>query len=143
VLTSLPRSRPVRRSSKRGERPARESVAGATEQNAAATVAPKRKPAARPRPKAQATGKPRATNRPAETAQKHAPQAGAPPRAAPARKVPPAGYASPALRTQRERSHGPPELITTVLQAANELAQIGLEVGRQTLQSMLDRLPKP
>jgi hypothetical protein len=29
------------------------------------------------------------------------------------------------------------------VQAAGELAQIGFAVGRQALQSMIDRLPKP
>lgn len=65
------------------------------------------------------------------------------PRVAPRRKVPPAGYAAPSSRAEDGSASGTAELIHTSLQAAAELAQIGLTVGRQTLQSMLDRLPKP
>jgi hypothetical protein len=97
VLTSLPRSRPVRRSTKRPDRPATETVA------------------AKPPP----------------------------PRDAPRRKVPAAGYAAPDGRAGEPTASAGAELINTTIQAAVELAQIGLAVGRQTLQSLLDRLPKP
>jgi hypothetical protein len=43
-------------------------------------------------------------------------------------------------------SGGPPrgtELVTTAIQAAGELAQIGISVGSQLLKRTLDRLPKP
>jgi hypothetical protein len=66
-----------------------------------------------------------------------------PPRAAPHRKVPPAGYAAPAVRGQDAAGSGTADLLGTTIQAIAELAQIGLTVGRQTLQSMIDRLPKP
>ena len=64
-------------------------------------------------------------------------------RVAPARKVPPAGYATPAADGERERDSDAAKLLSTTVQAVNELTQIGLTVGRQALQSMLDRLPKP
>jgi len=35
------------------------------------------------------------------------------------------------------------ELVGTVVQAAGELAQIGLTVGGQILRRAVDRLPKP
>ncbi|MDQ3723743.1 MAG: hypothetical protein M3376_11955, partial [Actinomycetota bacterium] len=66
------------------------------------------------------------------------------PRVPPQRKVPAAGYAAPdAGAGEATPGSAGAELIFTVIQAAIELAQIGLTVGRQTLQSMLDRLPKP
>jgi hypothetical protein len=62
---------------------------------------------------------------------------------APRRKVPAAGYAAPETRGDAPTGSAGAELISTTIQAAAELAQIGLTVGRQTLRSMLDRLPKP
>jgi hypothetical protein len=61
---------------------------------------------------------------------------------APERKVPAAGYAAPA---ERPEEGGSPvaDLVTTTVLAASELAQIGLDVGRAALRSMIDRLPKP
>ena len=95
VLTSLPRTRPVRRSTKRGERPAAAKGPATAQQP---------KPAATPRAASAAT--PRAAERkPPKTAA--AGTSGArtakqqrkePPRVAPARKVPPAGYAAPTSR---------------------------------------------
>jgi hypothetical protein len=121
VLTSLPRSRPVRRSTKRGDRPAPEGAAGA----AAKPVAP-RKPRAAKAASAATAAKPAAG-----------------PRDTPRRKVPAAGYAAPEGRAGEPSASAGAELLSTTIQAASELAQIGLTVGRQTLRSMLDRLPKP
>jgi hypothetical protein len=103
VLTSLPRSRPVRRSSKRGDRPDAKNGAGAA------------------------------------SAPKSAPRT----RTAPRRKVPPAGYAVPTARAEDSSGSGTADLLGTTIQAVAELTQIGLTVGRQTVQSMIDRLPKP
>jgi hypothetical protein len=124
VLTSLPRSRPVRRSAKRADRTA----------SGGAATAPA-KPAAVPR-------KPRAP----KAAAKPAAPAGEPPvrpRVPPKRKIPAAGYAAPDARADESGGSPAAELVSTTFQAAAELAQIGLTVGRQTLRSMLDRLPKP
>jgi hypothetical protein len=146
VLTSLPRSRPVRRSAKRGDRPdpqngakanprraaAKPRGAKATTTGAAKTTAARAAKATAGKPAAARAAKPRAARRTAER-----------PRAAPTRKVPPAGYAAPASRPQDPSSSGTAELISTTIQAAGELAQIGMTVARQTLQSMVDRLPKP
>ncbi|HYM57446.1 MAG TPA: hypothetical protein VES79_05735 [Solirubrobacteraceae bacterium] len=58
----------------------------------------------------------------------------------------------PTLEPIRERpptagsGSGPPsgtELVTTAIQAAGELAQIGLTVGGQIIRRAVDRLPKP
>lgn len=195
VLTSLPRSRPVRRSAKRGARPA--PVDAATMTAASPRPAAAKKPAAatsrrktgaaktgaaagsaKPRTKVASTAAPTATTsgasapRPRPATKRPRPQAAprrdpqatprrdpqAPPRrdpqavprrerqrahVSPARKVPPAGYAAPVGRGEHERGSGTAELLSTAIQAANELTQIGLTVGRQALQSMLDRLPKP
>jgi hypothetical protein len=136
VLTSLPRTRPVRRSAKRGDSP---HPANATKAKA--------KAAAAKAPKARTTAaKPRAAAQPKATAQAARPAAAdtTTPRSrtAPRRAVPPAGYASPSQAEDDQRSASA-DLIGTAVQAATELAQIGCAVGRQALQSMLDRLPKP
>jgi hypothetical protein len=132
VLTSLPRTRPVRRSAKRGE-PTHAATRAKPQPKATAAKAPT---AAKPRAAAQ----PKAT---ARTVRPAAAGASAQrPRTAPRRAVPPAGYASPSQAEDEQRSASA-DLIGTAVQAATELAQIGCAVGRQALQSMLDRLPKP
>jgi hypothetical protein len=145
VLTSLPRTRPVRRSAKRTQRPRTPAAATKPRSKAASAAAadgPKaRKAAAKPRAAAQPKTTARAASRPRSagggagaTAQRT--------RRAPRHKVPPAGYASPP--TPGKDGHAPSaDLFGTAVQAAGELAQIGFAVGRQALQSMLDRLPKP
>jgi hypothetical protein len=76
---------------------------------------------------------------------------------APARKPRPVRAGAPALRESTERARtaepSPPEskttppsgteLVTTAIQAAGELAQIGLAVGGQVLRRAVDKLPKP
>lgn len=121
VLTSLPRARPVRRSAKRGARPAAE--AAASPPTASAAAAARKPPRAAPQPKQQP-----ATDR-----------AAPPP---PRRTVPPAGYAAPATDGD-ERRAGSADVVATAVQAAGELAQIGFAVGRQALRSLLDRVPRP
>ena len=63
------------------------------------------------------------------------------------------GNPSLAESTERARDADPPEsttqppsgteLVTTAIQAAGELAQIGLAVGGQVLRRAVDKLPKP
>jgi hypothetical protein len=119
VLGSLPATRPTRFGRER-----RESGGTAT------------KTVAKPRPK------------------KAAPKAAAR-KPAPARKPRPVRAGAPALResTERARTAEPPEstttppsgteLVTTAIQAAGELAQIGLTVGGQVLRRAVNKLPKP
>ena len=89
-------------------------------------------------------------------AKKAAPKAAAAARPAPARKPRPVRAGAPALResTERARTAEPPpestttppsgtELVTTAIQAAGELAQIGLAVGGQVLRRAVGKLPKP
>jgi hypothetical protein len=159
VLKSLPHSRPVRRSAKRSSRPTaaaspkpaaaqttpatprRRSSAGKTRAATAGTKPPL-KPASTAAPKTAAGDRGNAArSRAAAQARREA--APRRERVAPARKVPPAGYATPAADGERERESDAAKLLSTTVQAVNELTQIGLTVGRQALQSMLDRLPKP
>lgn len=141
VLTSLPRSRPVRRSAKRGERAEAKPAgsAGSRRPPTSKPRAPKAATKAKAKPKPSAPAKPKAAPR---TAPRAAPSSTERPHTAPRRKIPPAGYAAPTARAD-DASSGTTDLLSTTIQAAAELAQIGLTVGRQTLQSMLDRLPKP
>jgi hypothetical protein len=128
VLGSLPATRPTRFG---GER--RKSTGGGT---ATATKA-KPKPRAKAAPKV-AAARPKAV--PAEPARKPRPvRAGAPALAestnrARAAEPPPESTTSPPSGT---------ELVTTAIQAAGELAQIGLAVGGQMLKRAVGRLPKP
>ncbi len=55
--------------------------------------------------------------------------------------MPAAGYAAPASGADEHES-AVADLVTTTLQAAQELAQIGMDVGRAAVRSMLDRLPR-
>ncbi len=120
----------MRRSAKRGDRADVKAGAASTPSRRVAANTPKAKAANKPkakRPAAAAASKPKTAERPPT---------------APGRKVPPAGYAAPTSR-ENEGGAGTADLLSTTIQAAAELAQIGLTVGRQTLQSMIDRLPKP
>jgi hypothetical protein len=137
VLTSLPRSRPVRRSAKRAARP---DAASAAEPAATSATTGARKPHL----KATANGAAKATTRaPRPPRMAAAGQGGAAKAPRPRRTIPPAGYAAPTSHAEDDHRSASADLIGTAVQAAGELAQIGLAVGRQTLQSMIDRLPKP
>jgi hypothetical protein len=174
VMKSLPRSRPVRRSSKRAER----ASGAATTSRAGATAAAKkpksakaqasakakstptataaRAPRTTPRPRPGAA-EPRRTARPKPAAAEArsvaagaqaapaepAPHVEAPrePFVPPQRKVPAAGYAVPSSGGA-DHDSAVADLLTTTVQAAHELAQIGLDVGRAAMRSMRDRLPK-
>jgi hypothetical protein len=92
---------------------------------------------------AKTAAKPRAKKKPAAKAK-------------PARKPRPVRAGAPALKesTERARTAEPPpesksvppsgtELVTTAIQAAGELAQIGLTAGGQALKRAVDRIPRP
>lgn len=128
VLTSLPRTRPQRRSAKRdapkkAAPPAKARATPAKTAPAAGKAAPKpratAKPGSKPKAKPQAKAKPRMKAVP-------------PP-------IPPAGFAPPRDTQERPAPSGV-ELVGTAIQAAGELAQIGAAVGKQALQSALGRL---
>jgi hypothetical protein len=106
VLSSLPRTRPTRRSAKR------DAPGG------------------------------RAPSRGAADAQRKAPRARPAAEVPPVRPVPPAGYAT--SRTPPPEDHGHRHgLLGTAVQAACEVAQLGLAVGTQALRGALGRLPRP
>jgi hypothetical protein len=128
VLTSLPRTRPTRRSAKRAGTAATEPAA--TPEKAAAKTPAKTAANAPAKPKAKAPAAKKAA------AAKAAPQPAAPSSPPP----PPAGWATP-RQPSGERGGG--DLIGTAVQAVGELAQIGLTYGGQALRQALSRLPKP
>ena len=132
VFGSLPNARPQRRSAKR-DRP------GAKARAAAPAAAQPKTTAAKPKSAKPTAAKPKTKSRTTANA-----RPAAEPRvatAAPASDIPPAGYATP-----RPDDDGVPRgahLITTAVQAAGELAQIGLAAGGRALKSALERLPRP
>jgi hypothetical protein len=128
VLAGLPNARPHRRSAKR-DRPVR-----------AADTPAKTKPRAKSKPAAKASAKPKPRAKPARPAA--APRAAGPRAAAPratASKIPPAGYATP----RDDDALKGADLVTTAVQAAGELAQIGIAASGRALKSALHRLPRP
>jgi hypothetical protein len=163
VFGSLPNTRLQRRSARRDRAGAKAKPAASAAAQAEATKPPaaaKAKPAAGAEPAAEAAAqaksaagvKPAARAKAAASAKPAAPRkAAAPPRPAPRKaaapprpgssQIPPAGYATP-----RGDHHGVPhgaELVTTAVQAAGELAHIGLAAGGRALKSALGRLPRP
>jgi hypothetical protein len=152
VLASLPNSRPTRRSAKRDRGP-RGSGAGAAAGGPAkparaaagaaakggAKAAPKAGAKAAPKagakaaPKAGAKAAPKANQRAGRTTAKRGPA----PKASP---IPPAGYATPHADDDGPRGA---DLVTTAVQAAGELAHIGIAAGGRALKSALQRLPRP
>jgi hypothetical protein len=149
VMTSLPRTRPARRSAKR-DRPAR-AAPGTTPPEApdaaAATDTPAR---ARSRAATKATGtratggaaKPRAASRRTTTAGTRTRAAAAPTAEPPEAVVPPAGYAT-APPDPGRRGPDPFALVTTAVQATGEIAQIGATLWAQAVRSAIGRLPRP
>jgi|SRR5215211_2132959 len=151
VFSGLPNARPQRRSAKR------DRARGAGAKAATADPAPKRDEKAAPAAgkgaaKAKAGGKANSGGK-ARPAAKKAPP---PERAAASTKpdaaasgttsakpkppaVPPAGYATPA---DDDRPRGT-DLVGTAVQAAGELAQIGIAAGARALKSAIQRLPRP
>lgn len=168
VLGNLPASRPARIGGR--QRPstaaaAPEASAPTAAEPAAAPSKPRRAPAKRARVTGDgkaarsAKDKPATPSRPKATTaaagRKVAPPTAAPTRPRPVRAGTPAlaePIADAAERAGREspeaerRAVGPPmgpELVTTAIQAAGELAQIGVSVWTQTLRRAIERLPKP
>jgi hypothetical protein len=121
VLGSLPRTRPHRRSDKRPEVTA-PAAGPEPEAGAAAPRAPaKPRTATAPKPRA---AKPRTATAAKPRAAKPRTATAAKPRAAP----PPAPV---------------PGTLETAVQAAAELAEIGLQAGARALRRTLSRLPRP
>jgi hypothetical protein len=135
VLGSLPATRPDRlgrRGSSAGVKPATKPAAA---RSAAASKPPRARPAAtRPTAASKAAASEKALAAERAAARRAAAQsAAAPPRPQPAAEEP-------------RRKSGPPtgpEIVTTAVQAAGELAQIGITVGGQMLKRAVRRFPRP
>lgn len=128
VLGSLPRTRPHRRSDKRPAAVARATASEPVVSPAEVTPEPKRAEA-KPR---GATAKRRAAVTPRATAKKAA--------------ATPAGEAKPRRTAAREAAPTPapvPGTLETAVQAAAELAEIGLQASARALRRTLSRLPRP
>jgi hypothetical protein len=137
VFGSLPHARPQRRSAKRSRAGASAKPAAPVPAKAKATTAkPKSAKPTAARPKSKP--KPRAA---AKAGSGTARPAAAPRAAAAPAQIPPAGYATP--RTEDDGVPSGADLVTTAVQAAGELAQIGLAAGGRALKSALERLPRP
>lgn len=128
VLSSLPATRPQRRSARReGAKAAKASPGG------------KRATKAAPRAKAAAGGR-KASGRA---------RAGATARSGAAKRpaaVRPSAATKAASTPPGDRPAEPPqgvELVGTALQAAGELAQLGLQLGTRALAGAVRRLPRP
>jgi len=119
VMGALPSHRPTRLG---GDRRDAATATKATTTKAAksgATKATATKPA---KPKAAKPKKARHVTQPPRT------------------EAPPAGWQTPG-EGDRRRDGGPVELVTTAVQAAGDLAQLGLTVGGQILRRAANRLP--
>ena len=127
VLSSLPRTRPHRRSQKRPARPADPTPAaakpGAAKPGAAKPRAAKPSTAAR---------KPSATN-PSTAAKKPAPLR---------QPAQPAGT-PPGPRARRPAPSRGSDVVGTAVRAAAELAELGLTVGARAIRGAVARLPRP
>jgi hypothetical protein len=151
VLGALPRSRPHRRSDKRASRPTPESGSGspapaaATGASAPATAKPakpkKPKPAAAAKPKAAATAKAKAGARTAPAAQTKR----APAQTTRAQFYTPSGAGS---RVAKQKASKPVpdekfDVLGTAIQAAAELAEIGISATARAIRGAVERLPRP
>lgn len=116
VLGSLPRTRPHRRSQRRASRPAVANGHGAADESAPAGAKPSPAPT-RMRPPAK---------RPKQTRLRQPAQPGGTP-TAPRKPVPSTGA----------------DVLGTAVQAAAELAEIGLSVSARALRRAVSRLPRP
>src|SRR5829696_7305259 len=114
--------------------PAAEAAAGAADQRAGGATAPRAAAGSRPRPAAEPRPRP---------VREGAPGMGM--TGARERAQAPAGRADERSAAASPESGRPSavELITTAVQAAGELTQVGLTIGGRLVKRAVDRLPKP
>jgi hypothetical protein len=161
VMSSLPRSRPHRRSARRSASGGDAAPASPRARKPAATA--KAKPAGEPKRAAKAKPAAEATPAPAAETAPEAVTAG--PRPAHSAPAPGAGDSRgrgpsavrPSAATHRARTGQTPtparrtpagapsgaDLLGTALQAAGELAEIGLKLGTQAIRTAASRIPRP
>jgi hypothetical protein len=141
VLGGLPHSRPHRRSEKRGSRPIADDATG--HEAPPQDITPNRVPG-RSRAPGRATG-----SRPTTASSKQtggaAPKAATPKSAARSRISQPAqpGGTPRTPRADQPEPQDRPDILGTAVQAAAELAEIGLTVGARALRTAMSRLPRP
>jgi hypothetical protein len=131
LLSALPRTRPHRRSEKRGAATGGGKPAASSEPRAPAPEpTPQRKPKPKPAPaRARATAR-KPARRSADTRMRQPAQ--------------PRGI--PSARRAAKRKPAPAtgvELVGTAVQAVGELAEIGVALGARALRNALGRLPRP
>jgi hypothetical protein len=167
VLGALPRTRPHRRSDKRGARPAgAEQPAGAPNGgrradapngDAPAKAKPRRKAAAATQQPAKRAAKPRAASKPAangreagSSARSPKPSQVEPIRPTTARsgsgrlRQPAQPEGTPeARRGRRPAPPSGPDILGTAVQAAAELTEIGLTASARAIRRAVSRLPRP
>jgi hypothetical protein len=149
VIGSLPRTRPHRRSDKRrpvappsGAPPVDSQAAEPAVVKAASPKTPAR-PKAKPAAAAKAKPVPRTPKKAAPV--KATPRANAAPRAKPTPAPAAPAPAPTPLPSAPEQIDSPesPGAIETAVQAAAELAEIGLHAGARALRRAVSRLPRP
>jgi hypothetical protein len=151
LLSALPRSRPHRRSDKRPARAAAspEPSPPSSEAGRAKAVSARGKSPAAAKPAHGSARAPRTSAKPARPAAKS--RSAAKPRAAqPARRRPdrlpqpaqPRGVPQAARGTRPQPTTDFP-VLRTALQAAGELAEIGLTLSAQALRRAIGRFPRP
>src|SRR4051812_8384176 len=169
VLGNLPATRPTGLRAERSRDGAKARATKAGDAAASAKAKPKTTASAKPKttasakPKAKAKAKARASAKPRSpskiTTTEAAPRTPATPAGEPAapRRPRPVRAGAPALAESTERARSdvheplepgaaPPsgtELVTTAVQAAGGLAQIGFKLSGRALKRAVDRLPKP
>lgn len=150
VMRNLPRSRAHRRSAKRASGNG-DSAAAAKPRAKASQAKPRPKAAAKPRAKAPAAPKPGSGRLSAVDPKRR--RQPAPGGARATQGLPRDGASAPPRRGQTirpgARSPGAPqpptgaELVGTVVQAAAEVAQVGLSLGIKALRDATRRVPRP
>ena len=135
VLSSLPRTRPHRRSQKRPARPADPTPAAAKPGAAKPGAAKPR--AAMPR-SSSSTASPTAARKPSATKPSTAAKKPAPLR----QPAQPAGT-PPGPRARRPAPSRGSDVVGTAVRAAAELAELGLTVGARAIRGAVARLPRP
>jgi hypothetical protein len=139
VMGSLPSTRPTRMARRRNDAEPSGTTATAEPPKPKAAAKPKaangRRAATKPKATATSAAKPKAAARPKADAKPRPVRSGSPSLKRPARTEAP-----------KPRQSAPPsgtELVTTAVQAAGELAEIGVKMGARAVKRAVDRLPKP
>jgi hypothetical protein len=150
LLSALPRTRPHRRSDKRGSPPAKpEGQTGPDAGKAPAAQKPQatRKPATRkPATRNPAAARKPAARKPPATRKLATGKPARNPTAAKRLRQPAQPRGIPDARRAPKRKPAPtaaPEIVGTAVQAVGELAEIGLALTARALRNAVSRLPKP